>query len=143
MALWVVKGGSQGEREAYNLENGVSTLGWAWLGDLTRLTTPEEIRASIQPGLSAEPRNAVSNWTAQIFSFAHQIEPGDLIAMPLIGMESVAFGQVVGPYAFDPEVPEEIGPHKRPVRWTTRPIARADIDQDILRSIRGGRQTIF
>jgi hypothetical protein len=86
MTLWVVKGGADGEREMYNLSHKVSTFGWIQLPDLAALGSLDAIRDAIRTAPTDRPGatdGAVTNWSAQAFSFAIEIEPGDLIAMPL------------------------------------------------------------
>jgi restriction system protein len=141
VTLWVVRGGRRGERERYNLAHGVCTFGWPGIRDLAELGSREAIRHEVRALLPRATDHAIANWSGQIFSFGHQIEPGDLIAMPLRDSLEVAFGQVTGSYSFDPGAPEEIGPHRLPVRWAS-PVARADLDNDIRRSLRG-QQTLF
>jgi restriction system protein len=85
----------------------------------------------------------VANWTAQAISFAMEIEPGDLIAMPLktTPERSVAFGDVRGNYAFGRGAPQDVGPHLRQIgSW--RIVARNFIDADIRQSMRA-QQTVF
>jgi restriction system protein len=57
------------------------------------------------------------------------IKVGDLVALPLKHRPAVAFGEVIGPYQYNPEAPEE-AMHQLPVKWITE-VPRAKISQDL------------
>lgn len=147
MTLWVVKGGQDGEldREAYNLANSASTLGWAQLADLSTMASRRAVVAAIRSEHPDETDAQVQNWASSVFSFGNRILPGDLIAMPRKATGTIQFGQVAGDYRYEPAMLDhnrEIGPHLLSVRWAAD-IVGSDLDTDLLRSLRGGRQTVF
>lgn len=141
MRAWVVRGGSSGEFENYALENDVAVVGWSELGDLSRVSTRNEIREIVRRAYQDIGEGAVANAAGQLLRFAHVIEQGDLVVMPCKTTRSLAFGTCGGPYEFRPNNPPDI-PHTRPVEWIRTEVPRHAIDQDLLHSL-GSLLTVF
>jgi restriction system protein len=141
MAVWVVRAGKHGEREALALEQGIATMGWEGLGDLSQAATREAVErqhAQDFPGIS---RASLGNWTGQTWAFRGRMAEGDLVVMPLKTRSAVAIGQVAGPYQYRPDGPED-AKHTRPVRWLRTDLPRNAFDQDLLYSM-GGQLAIY
>lgn len=134
MALWMVRAGRSGEREQYALDNKVAVIGWDELPDLSPLNDQDRMVQAynaIYPG--AKPMKA-ANAAGQVRAFAHRIQVGDLIILPLKSAAALAVGRVNGPYKFCPKGPEG-AKHQRGVEWLVKDLARTAVDQDLLYSL--------
>jgi restriction system protein len=134
MTLWMVRAGSSGEREEYALDQGYAVIGWDEMPDMAPLDSKEAMTdayRSIHP--NAKP-GKVANAVGQLRAFAHHIQQGDLIAIPLKTSAAVAIGTVAGPYEYDAQGPSG-AKHRRKVTWIRTDIPRASIDQDLLYSL--------
>ncbi|MCK4476140.1 MAG: restriction endonuclease [Methanophagales archaeon] len=132
MSLWLVRAGRHGEQEQGALENEVVTIGWNDLPDLTELKTKEELAelyAKVYP--TAKKMQAV-NEIGQIWRFIHEIQKGDLVALPLKKQSAIAIGEVSREYEYN-ELVNNIK-HIRRVKWL-KTIPRSAFDQDILYSL--------
>jgi len=69
------------------------------------------------------------------------MKEGDLVALPRKGTGTVAFGDVSGPYRYDPEAPPSAR-HQRPVNWIDKEFGRQRIENDIRLSL-GSTLTVF
>jgi len=134
MALWLARAGRYGERESFALENNVVTVGWDEMGDLRDLESREAMLEQLTAQYPDQDVNTLRNWQAQLWAFSKRIEVGDWVALPLKTRSAVAFGEVVGDYAYQPGNPEG-ALQTRPVRWLRTDIPRSAIDQDILFSL--------
>ncbi|MFJ4947578.1 CBS domain-containing protein [Streptomyces sp. NPDC088760] len=140
MRAWVVRAGENGQREHAALEEGVLLAGWHELGDLTDLTTREDIRAAVAAAYPEEGPYTVGNWTGQLYRFVHEIQPGDFVVLPLKSWR-VAVGRIRGGYEHDARATD--GPrHIRRVEWLVKDIDRQSIQPDLLDSM-GSLLTVF
>jgi len=132
MSLWLVRAGRHGEQEQGALENEVVTIGWNDLPDLFDIKTKEELTklyAKVYPG--AKKMQAV-NEIGQLWRFVHEIQKGDLVALPLKKQSAIALGEIIGEYEYN-ELANNIK-HIRRVKWL-KTIPRSAFDQDILYSL--------
>ncbi|WP_407288160.1 CBS domain-containing protein [Streptomyces sp. BP-8] len=140
MRAWVVRAGENGEREHAALEEGALLVGWQGLGDLTDVTTREDIKAAVAAAYPDEGPYTVGNWTGQLYRFAHEIQPGDLVVLPLRSSR-VAIGRVAGGYEYQAEAVDRPR-HVRRVEWLVKDIDRQAIQPDLLDSM-GSLLTVF
>ncbi|MFB6753116.1 CBS domain-containing protein [Streptomyces sp. NPDC056353] len=142
MRAWVVRAGENGERERVALEEGVLVVGWDRLamGDLAGSATRAEIRTAVAAAYPDEGPYTIGNWTGQLYRFVHEIQPGDLVVLPLKSLR-VAIGQVVGAYEYRAEAPEGLR-HVRRVEWMVTDLDRQEIQSDLLDSL-GSLLTVF
>ena len=81
-----------------------------------------------------EKKGTITNYAGQLYAFAHRIQKGDLVCLPLKTTKLVAIGRVVGDYEYlDPA--EKNQRHVRKVEWLRTDVARAAIKQDLLYSL--------
>ena len=132
MSLWLVRAGRHGEQEQGALENEVVTIGWNDLPDLTDLKTKKELAELYAKVYPAAKKMQAANEVGQIWRFLHEIQKGDLVALPLKKQSSIAIGEVKGGYEYS-ELANNIK-HIRRVNWL-KTIARSAFDQDILYSL--------
>ena len=105
MAIWLVRAGRKGEREAFALEEGVAAVGWDGLPDISAIDSREQLAELMRQSYPDAKPQKVQNNVAQVWAFARTIALGDLVALPLKGRSAVAFGEVTGGYAYRPENP--------------------------------------
>ncbi|MEU5809107.1 CBS domain-containing protein [Streptomyces sp. NPDC047718] len=140
MRAWVVRAGEHGEREGAALEEGVLLAGWLGLGDLTGTATRDDIKAAVSAAYPDEGPYTVGNWTGQLLRFVHEMQPGDLVVLPLRSL-LVAVGRVTGGYEYRSAAPDGLR-HVRRVEWLIKDIDRQSIQSDLLDSM-GSLLTVF
>lgn len=134
MAIWLVRAGSSGEREALALEQNLVVIGWDDLPSLVPYGSRDEILKLCQGVYEDEKLNKLRNWASQLHAFRTRIQKGDLVALPLKREAAVAFGEVVGDYEFRPDLPPG-AKHVRPVKWLRTDVPRTAIGTDLLYSL--------
>jgi restriction system protein len=142
MRAWVVRAGENGERERAALEEGVLVVGWDRLtmGDLADAATRDEIRGAVAAAYPDEGPYTIGNWTGQLYRFVHEIQPGDLVVLPLKSW-LVAVGRVTGDYEYRAEATDGMR-HVRRVEWLVTDTDRQAIQSDLLDSM-GSLLTVF
>ncbi|MEX5721160.1 restriction endonuclease [Geodermatophilus maliterrae] len=133
MALWMVRSGRHGEGDEIALSRRVVGIGWSQAGDLSDVTTTDELQERLIESYPDAKPSTISNWVGQVDAFQRRMADGDLVALPLKTEPIVAIGRVAGPYGYVPDAPESLR-HQRPVTWL-REVPRDAIDQDILYSL--------
>lgn len=133
MALWLVRAGKQGERESLALDNNLAVIGWGDLPDLSTLKTREELCDLLEKTYTEVKRKTLLNWLSQIWPFVKEIQPGDLVALPLKSRSTIALGEVTGDYQYRSDLPED-AMHTRPVKWL-KELPRNLFDGDLLYSL--------
>ncbi|RSN48684.1 hypothetical protein DMH12_26380 [Streptomyces sp. WAC 04229] len=142
MRAWGVRAGENGERERAALREGLLGTGWDRLSmeDLVGTATRADIRAAVAAAYPDEGPYTIGNWTGQLYRFVHEIQPGDLVVLPLKSLR-VAIGQVVGAYEYRAQAPEGLR-HVRRVNWMVTDLDRREIQSDLLDSL-GSLLTVF
>lgn len=136
MSAWVVRGGSAGEFEASNLADGVATIAWKDISDLSECHSREDVRALVDAAFPGDhPQRRAVN-TGQLWAFGHLIVPGDLVLMPLKTQPGyVAFGRCTGPYRLATDSESGGRTHQIPVKWRDDPVAKTAIKDDLLNTL--------
>lgn len=117
MTLWVVRAGRHGEQEQAAVDNNVVCHGWNELPDYSGCTK-EELRSLFKEAYPVAADKRVIPGRGQVWRFAHEIEPGDLVALPLKSQSEIIFGRVVGEYQYKKIAPNVM--HIRKVEWLGR-----------------------
>lgn len=133
MTLWLTRAGRFGEGETLALDKSVAVIGWEELPDLAAYPDRESLKAAIAAQYPDRSTGAVTNWAGQLWTFVHQINEGDLVALPLKSRSVIAVGRVEGPYAYRTDLGDKFH-HVRPVKWL-KEIPRTEFDQDLLYSL--------
>ena len=129
MSLWLVRAGAHGEQEQGVLENSVITIHWNDFPDLSKFTSKDGMLNFYFQSRPNAKKTQAANEVGEIWSFAHDIQKGDLAAVPLKGQSAIAIGEVKGDYEYT-TIKENIK-HVRQVKWLKK-IPRGAFDQDIL-----------
>jgi restriction system protein len=141
MTFWGVRAGKHGEDEQFALNNSVAVYGEREFGELPSDFTRQDLRRAFDQlhGSAGEMTRRI--WADQLWNLAREMREGDLVALPRKGTGTVAFGDVSGPYRYDPEAPPSAR-HQRPVNWIDKEFGRQRIENDIRLSL-GSTLTIF
>lgn len=134
VTLWMVRAGQHGEGENDALAASVVGIGWPEVGDLTRLSSAQEIRKRLNMKYPDAKPSTLANWAGQIDAFRFRMKAGDLVALPLKSAPAISFGRITGDYTY---VEGAVGAlrHQRPVQWIGEAVPRDIIDQDLLYSL--------
>lgn len=134
MALWLVRAGRSGEREAEALAEGLKVIEWDELPDLSAARLRDDLETLCRNTYPNAKVNTVRNWVGQLWAFRELIETGDIVALPLKTSAAVAFGHVTGPYKYLDSHPSAIR-HVHTVEWLKTDVPRSNIQPDILNSL--------
>ncbi|GGJ43174.1 restriction endonuclease [Deinococcus roseus] len=133
MTLWLVRAGSQGERESFALEQGLAVIGWNELPDLGRFDSKEALKDMMDRVYFEQKPKTIINWLGQVWAFKALIQVGDLVALPLKTSSSIAIGRIASSYEYRTDLPEDMR-HTRKVDWL-KEIPRSAFDQSLLYSL--------
>ncbi len=140
MALWMNRAGRRGESEQTFLHDGRIYLQWKELvRDLNSIAEKSELRDLLRQTYPGAPVGRISNYLGQIWIFVKIMKPGDWVGLPSKTKLAVHFGEITGPYEYDPNR-EPLLRQYRSVNWFGTDIPRSAIPQDILYSF--AQQTI-
>ena len=140
MTVWVVHGGRYGEREAEALDNGVLTIGYGLLGDLSGVSGRDGFTEVLRNLYSGGSQHQPSNYSRQIRSFVEEIQPDDLAVMPRKGTDLLAVGVFNGGYLYRSDKGDFA--HGRRVRWLNTEVSRDLLQGDLKRSV-SANSTVF
>jgi len=116
MALWLVRAGSRGEREEFDLQNGVAVIGWGELPDLSNIQHRSELTELLEELYPEAGKARRSHWESQVWPFVQVMQIGDLVALPLKQRPVVAIGRIESHYEYRPENGYD-AKHQRKVKW--------------------------
>jgi restriction system protein len=134
MNAWLVRAGSNGERDEYNLTHNVVGGGFKDVGDLSQCTDRDQMLQMLDAAYPGSPKQRISNYRGQLWALTNRMEDGDLVVLPLKTTSQLAIGKVTGPYEYRPTAPESTR-HCRPVEWIRTDVARTAVQQDLLFSL--------
>ena len=141
--LWGIHMGRQhGDRP---IEDGYIAIGWAKLGDVSRLPADREaLREAVMRAYPETKERASVLYAGILHRFVHEMKEGDLVIYPSKADRMVNVGRIAGPYRHDPsgvDDPEDGSANFRSVEWHAhRP--RASFPQVALNEI-GSALTLF
>lgn len=133
---WVVRAGSQGEHEQFNLENQVTTISFQSVGDVTSCQTREDVRAMVDAAFPDDSLRRRASITGQVWAFRASIRPGDLVVMPSkLRPGYLYLGRCAGPFRYAGQEPDAARRKQLPVEWKPEPVAKSAIKDDLLNSL--------
>ncbi len=134
MAIWLIRAGSHGEYEQKFIEdNRVYVTSNNLDVDLGQLGDRSELTEAMTQRHPDAKRRTIANWVSQVWPFAHEIQKGDLVVLPLKSQRAIQIGEVTGNYHFEAGGPNPFY-HWRPVKWIAEAVPRAHFGQDLLHS---------
>lgn len=132
MAIWLIRAGSYGEYEQKFIQEKRVYVTWDYLSqDLTQLPNREALFAAMDALYPDSKPKRLHNWVSQVWPFAHEINRGDLVILPLKTQPVIYIGEVTSDYHFEPDGPNPFY-HWRSVNWIGEAIPRSNFSQDIL-----------
>jgi hypothetical protein len=145
MAVYFVRPGRanqiESSRESYCHEKGVISIGWGEVGDLSNVTSYDDVKNRLLPVFNETDKiKAIPNYATQLWMFINKIALGDYILMPLIVKKGyISIGKVTGSYRHQPD--DIINHHVRDVEWI-KVFERSVFNEDILRGPFASRKTV-
>lgn len=134
MAVWLNRAGSHGEFELKFLQENRIYVTWDRLDvDLSKLDDRAKLSTAMAQRYPDSKPKAIMNWVSQVWPFAHEMKPGDLVILPLKSQRAIQVGEVTGPYHFEPAGPDPFF-HWRAVKWIGEAVPRANFGRDLLNS---------
>lgn len=133
MALWKVQAGKYGEQEAIILEHNIVAIGWNDVGDLSKVSSRDELERHFKETYPEATPNSAANQIGQIWAFKARIKVNDWIAVPLKNRSAIAVGVVQSGYEYRQDLGDNVH-HTRRVKWLRQDIPRTAFDQDLLYS---------
>ena len=81
--LWGIHGGKTGDADTLFLKKGCVAVGWSKMGDLAALKPDRDaFKARVAEVYPEKKPGAIPNNAGQLFRFAHEMKPGDIVAYP-------------------------------------------------------------
>ena len=125
--LWQVRAGTDAESAPTFLELGRIDIGFRWHSDVGAVDSREEFnRLLTAEGRSADTSAHPRSPGTQLWSFAHEMQAGDLVLVPLPDQQ-VHIGEITGPYWFD-ENPDGHS-HFRYIDWLAQNVPHERIGE--------------
>ena len=132
MSLWVVRAGKRGEQEETAVKENLVCHAWNELPDYSYCQTKDELRTLYKKTYPHEVPKKAAAGIGQVWRFAHEIQIGDLAALPLKSTFAFAFGRVTGEYQYK-KYAENVK-HIRHVEWV-KTVPRSAFPEQILFSM--------
>lgn len=133
MSVWMVRAGAHGESETLALQENIVCLGFGEVPDLSKATTREAVYDICLKAYPHAREGRLRNVMGQLFAFAHRIEVGDTVVLPLKTRAQLAIARVTGPYEYRTDMGDVH--HTRAVQWLRDDIPRSAVAQDLLYSL--------
>jgi restriction system protein len=128
----MVRAGKHGEQEDIALREGVVTVGWKDMPNLSGIKTKEDLEKLYIKTYPDAKKMTTANEVGQLWTFMSRIKKGDLVALPLKKQAVIAIGKVEDDWYEYKDLAEN-AKHIRRVKWIKN-IPRTAFDQDLLYS---------
>jgi len=134
MAIWLVRAGDHGQFEQKFIQEKRVYVTWDSLNvNLSKLPDRHALESAMVERYPDTKPKAILNWVSQVWPFAHAIEKGDWVVLPLKTQPAIQIGEIVGDYHFEASGPDPFY-HWRPVKWIAEALPRTNFGQDLLYS---------
>lgn len=132
--LWGIHAGKTGDADQLFTKHNVIALGWAEVGDASKLPPDREaFKARIKECRPERKEGYFRVAGGQLFRFVHEAKNGDYVAYPSKQDRMVHIGEIVGPFKYDSKTQPGY-PQQRPVKWL-KSIPRTKFSQGALYEI--------
>ncbi|PKL33364.1 MAG: restriction endonuclease [Spirochaetae bacterium HGW-Spirochaetae-10] len=132
MSIWLIRAGQHGEYESKFQQEGRVYVTWDLLNvNLANLSDRSQLNAAMTERYTDRKPKTIQNWVSQVWPFAHAMQKGDLVVMPLKSQRSIQMGEITGDYTFEPNGPDPFF-HWRSVNWIGEPVPRSHFGKDLL-----------
>ena len=131
---WLIRAGRHGEREDFNLENGMAGVGWDDLPDLAGVSSREELAEMIREALPGSSNATIAAHVRQLWTVRTRVHPGHLVVLPRKRTSQIALGIVTQGYHYR-DAPDPGPRHVVSVDWNRVDVPRTAVGQDLLYSL--------
>ena len=139
--LWGIHGGRTGDADELFLKKNVIAIGWAKVGDLSKLQPNREaFRDRVAAAYPEKKPGSIPVNAGQLFRFVHEMSSGDLVTYPSKRDRRIHIGRVAGEYHYDTST-EPGYPQVRQVKWLAS-VPRTQFSQGALYEI-GSAMSLF
>ncbi len=141
VTLWGVHAGKTGDAESLFLKRNTVAIGWAKVGDLSKLEpTREAFKAAIAKAFPEYQPGAIPVAAGQLYRFVFEMQVGDIVAYPSKADRQIHLGRVESKYQYDLTGAEGY-PNRRVVKWV-KSVPRTSFSQGALYEI-GSAMSLF
>ena len=134
MAVWLVRTGAHGEYEQKYIQENRVYVTWQQLNvDLSKMTDRHELVEAMEDRYMDSKPKTILNWVSQVWPFAHEMQKGDMVVVPLKTQPAIQFGEITSDYEYNSAGPDPFF-HWRSVKWIGEPVPRSNFAQDLLYS---------
>lgn len=117
VTVWGIHAGKTGDAHNLFLKHNCVALGWARLGDLTKIKADREsLKAQVAQQYPDRKPGSVPGTAGQLFRFSQEMKVGDLIVYPSKYDRQIHIGKIDGPYSYQAKLGDAY-PNTRPVSW--------------------------
>ena len=109
--------------ESLFLNDNVIAIGWAELGDLSKIALDREsFRTKMAEAFPTASKQSIANMTGQVFRFVSEVKVGDYVIFPSRNDRMINIGIVEGDYFYVPEAKNMPGEYvnRKKVKWIKR-----------------------
>ena len=115
--VWGIHAGKTGDAETLFLKHQCIAIGWANMGDLSKLSSDREAyKNKVAQSYPQFKPGSIPVSAGQLFRFVNEMKKGDLVAYPSKIDRHIHIGKIVGPYEYNPRF-EQSYPNLRKVTW--------------------------
>ena len=102
---WLIRAGSNGEREDFVLEHGLAGSGFHRLPDLSGISSRGEMKDTVRRLLPGKSKMSVANYSGQLWALRAHVRMGNLVVLPRKKTRQIAIGVVTREYWYrnDPD----------------------------------------
>ena len=137
-AAWLIRAGRRGEREDFNIENGIASMGWDDLPDLAEVSKREDMVDMIRRRMPDASERRIAAHASQLWTLRARVSSGDLVVLPRKRTSQIALGIVTREYRYRDEADPKFR-HAVSVDWKRTDIPRTAVRQDLLYSLGSAR----
>ena len=132
MAIWLIRAGAHGEYEQKFIQENRVYVTWDGLdADLSKLQQRSDLAEIMTKLYPDDKPKTVLNWVSQVWPFAHEMQKGDLVVLPLKTQPVIYIGEIIGNYQVEKSGPDPFF-HFRSVKWIGEAIPRTHFGKDLL-----------
>jgi restriction system protein len=118
--IWAVRAGNAGQADHIFIEHDQVALSFSEAGgDASQLPPSRGAFKEAFTRGGAVKASSIPIQAGQLYRFVHEMRIGDRVIYPRKCDRTLRWGEIVGPYVYDPEGAGEFA-HRRSVRWTAR-----------------------
>lgn len=138
---WMVRAGEGGKFATAFRENGYVAIGWRHVGDLSGVSSRDDIVAALERAYPDARSQTRLVWAGQLFRFVRQFKIGDRVVTYDPASRVYYCGHITGEYEYHSKVEFEEMLNRRRVRWEHE--RRKDDLSDSAQNSLGAISTIF